>query len=470
MLKKFLYAIVLFVITFGAYASEGYRILVNWKGLKDSTILLAHYYDAQIYVNDTLKLDENAEGTFSGDEPLQQGLYALYQSGSNYFDFLVGADQTFSISTEQGDVLKNLRISGAKESEEFLNYQLLLKQKSKEKNDLSVSLKSKDETEKKNAQKKVQEIDKEVQDFVESEIKRTPNTMYGVFLRTANQLVVPEPPFDKSAEKYDSLAWFYNYNYRRDHFLDGLNFTDERMMFTPVLKPKLDAYFKNVLIQSPDTIIRQAKKLLKEAEPNPKMYQYVTQYLINTASQSKIMGMDAVFVAVADEVYLKGKATWADSTTLQKIAEEAFLTRPNLIGKTAPDFTMEDLNGDYESLHLSQADYTIIVFYEYDCGHCKKEVPELYNDVYMKFLDYNIEVYAVCMNDNREKWKEFVENNGLEGWHHLWDPNNQSLYRYKYNVKTTPTVYLLDKNKKIVAKRLDNANLSKLLSVLLKEN
>ena len=131
---------------------------------------------------------------------------------------------------------------------------------------------------------------------------------------------------------------------------------------------------------------------------------------------------------------------------------------------------MEDLNGDYESLHLSQADYTIIVFYEYDCGHCKKEVPELYNDVYMKFLDYNIEVYAVCMNDNREKWKEFVENNGLEGWHHLWDPNNQSLYRYKYNVKTTPTVYLLDKNKKIVAKRLDNANLSKLLSVLLKEN
>lgn len=466
--RKFIYTLLFILVTFTVQA-EGYRILVNWDGMADSSIFLAHYYDASIYVNDTIQLNSKGEGMFEGKEPLQQGLYVLYQSGSNFIDFLVGKDQTFSISTKQSDIYGSLVITGATESEDFINYQKTLKGKAEQKKALNDSLKNEDKAQQKITIQKLNDIDKEMELFMDDEIKRSDSTMYGVFLKVANQIIVPEPPFDKTLPSYDSLAWFYGYNYRRDHFLDRLDFTDERMMFTPVLKTKLDTYFNKVLIQSPDSIIPQAKKLIAEAEPNPKMFQYVTQYLLNFGIQSKIMGMDAVFVAVADEVYLKGKATWASDSIVKKIAEEAYLIRPNIIGKKAPEITMENLEGGHESLYLSQGEYTIVVFYEHDCGHCKKEVPELYNDVYMKFLEYNIEVYAVCMNTDHEKWKEFVENNGLEGWHHLWDPNNLSLYRYKYNVKTTPTVYLLDKDKKIIAKKLDNENLSKLLGVLLKE-
>ncbi|MFA9389795.1 MAG: redoxin domain-containing protein [Prolixibacteraceae bacterium] len=466
--KKLLYTLLFTAITFSLKA-EGYRISVKWEGLADSSIFLAHYYENNIFVNDTIQLNAKGEGIFSQSEPWQQGLYLLYQSGSNYFDFLLGSDQNFSITTTQKDVFGQLKISGAIESEDFLNYQRVLKNKSQEKNALSQTLKSENNSERDEALKKLETIDQEMKTFMEKEMKKSPSTMYNAFLTTANQIEVPDPPFDKNLPKYDSLAWFYVYNYRRDHFLEAIDFSDERIMFTPVLKPKLDTYFNKILIQSPDSIIPQAKLILKRAEPNLKMFQYVTQYLLNNSIQSKIMGMDAVFVAIADEVYLKGKATWADSTTLAKIAEEAYLSRPNLIGKQAPDFAMENLSGEYENLYLSQGDYTILVFYEYDCGHCKKEIPALYNDVYLKLLDHNIEVYAICGNDNHEKWEQFVSEANLEGWHHLWDPTNQSLYRFKYNVKTTPTMYLLDKDKKIIAKKLDNTNLSKLLEVLLKE-
>lgn len=468
MSKQYLLAALLFLITFNLKA-EGYRILVQWEGLPDSTIFLAHYYDASIYIDDTLKLDANGSGIFSGTEKLHEGLYMLYQSGNNFFDFLLGNDQSMQINTSQNHIFDHLSISGAEESENFLRYQKMLKSKQEEKNKLSGQLNNASNEEKNNLRSRIEAIDQEMFTFMETEMKQAGSSMYGVFLRTANQIMVPEPPYELTHPKYDSLSWFHNYNFRRDHYLDGIDFTDDRVLYTPILKTKLDNYFNKILIQSPDSIIPQAKKVLKASEPSKAMHQYTTQFLINNSLQSKIMGMDAVFVAIADEVYLKGKATWADSTTLKKIAEEAYLTRPNLIGKKAPDFTMENIDGEMESLNMSQAEYTILVFYEYDCGHCKKEVPALYNDVYLPLIQHNIEVFAICMNDDHAKWKEFVDNNELAGWHHLWDPSHQSLFRFKYNIKSSPTIYLLDKEQKIVAKKLDYTNLSKLLKVLLNE-
>ena len=457
------------MITFNLRA-EGYRILVEWEGISDTTVYLAHYYDSKTFVDDTLKLDENGKGVFTGDSMLHEGLYLLYLKDSNFFDFLLGDDQTLEIKTNNSDILKNLVISGSEQSQDFLNYQRLLKDKVEEKKAISEKLDSLNDEEKKKAIDKLNSIDQEMVTFMKNEIQRSNNNMYGTFLNTAHQLLIPDPEVEKDHPKYDSIAWFHAYNYRRDHFLDGIDFTDDRILYTPILKNKLETYFNKFLIQSPDSIIPQAIKVIRESESNKKMYQYTSQFFLNNSVQSKIMGMDAVFVAIADEVYLSGKATWTDAEILKKITEEVYLTRPNLIGNKAPELTMENIDGEMESLYMSQGEYTILVFYEYDCGHCKKDIPALYNDVYLKFIENNIEVYAVCMNDDKEKWEDFVEKNELAGWHHLWDPNHITKFRFKYNTKTAPTMYLLDKEKIIKAKKLDNASLTKLLNALLREN
>jgi peroxiredoxin len=466
--RRLIFTLFLFLTSLIVKA-EGYTISVKWEGLGDSTIFLAHYYNSNIYIDDTLHLDQNGKGVFTNEEKLHEGLYMLYLNGSTFFDLIVGADQNFEIHTTYEKGYEDLSFSGAIECEDFLTYQRFLRNKSDQKKALSPLLKDENKAVVDSAYKKLNELDLQMSEFMSTEIERTPTSMYGVFLRIANQIKVPEPPVEKNHPKYDSIAWFHSYNYRRDNYLNGIDFTDERILFTPMLKNKLETYFNKILIQNPDTIIVYAQKLLRDSEPNIKMYQYTTQFLINNSVQSKIMGMEAVFVAVADEVYLRGKATWADSTTIAKIAEEAYLTRPNLIGKIAPDIVMENNEGESESLYLSQGEYTILVFYEYDCGHCKKDIPALYNDVYMKLIEHNIEVYAVCMNDDKEKWTEFIKSNELEGWHHLWDPKHYSKFRFKYNVKTSPTLYLLDVDKKIIAKKLDNSNLAKYLTTLLNQ-
>jgi peroxiredoxin len=465
-MNKFILLINLFFISLIVKA-ESYQITINWDGMNDSTIYLAHYYDVNVYKNDSLTLDAKGKGVFKGDSLLKQGLYLIYLNEKTYFDFLIGEDQKFEIHAKKDNLFNSITINGSTESEDFRKYQQFIMDKSKLKNELQEKVKSQDSTIAQNATHQMNILDKEMQEYLTAEILRTKGTMYSLFLKTSNNQPIPEPPFDKSLASYDSLSWFYYYNYRRDHFLDHLELKDERILNTPLVKSNLDTYFNKVLIQSPDSIIPQAIKLIRKSEVNKYTYQYVSQFLLNNSLQSKIMGMDAVFVAVADEVYLKGKATWIDSTTFAKIREEAYLIRQNIIGKKAPELVMENIDGEIESLHQSVADYTILVFYEYDCGHCKKEVPELYNNVFLKFIDNNIDVYAVCTENDKTKWKEFVEKNQLVGWHHLWDPQNRSMFRVKYNLKTTPLLYLLDKDKKIIAKRIDNETLIKLLQTLL---
>jgi hypothetical protein len=52
----------------------------------------------------------------------------------------------------------------------------------------------------------------------------------------------------------------------------------------------LDNYFNKKLIQTPDTIIPQAMKLIEKCKPNKMMFQFMSQYLLNNSAKSKIMG------------------------------------------------------------------------------------------------------------------------------------------------------------------------------------
>jgi peroxiredoxin len=466
---KFLFLSILFFISAFSNA-QSYKIQFEWEGMGDSTIYLAHYFNTNIYINDTIVLNNNGQGIFEGDSLLDEGLYAFYQSGNNYFDVLIGDDQTFSVYNSYPGSVENIKIDGAEQSKNFLRYQKKIKESSAKKQQLvNEAQNTDDQAKKENAREQIQALDQGIKEYIQEETAKYPNTMYSVFLNAVNNPEPPKPDIPESHPKYDSIAWFQQYFYKRDHYLDGIDFTDERILNTPILHSRLKNYFNSVLIQNPDSLKPQVIKVLRESEPNKKMYQYITQFLLNNYTQSKIMGMDALFVTIADEVYLKGKAYWADSTTIQKIAEEAYLTRPNLIGNEAPELVMENTDGEYVSLHGLPSQITILVFYEYDCGHCKKEIPALYKDVYLKYLDENIEVYAVNMNNDKEKWLQFIEDKEIEGWHNVWDPQHHTKFRYKYNVKMTPMIYLLDKDKKIIAKKIDKDTLIRFIDSLLKE-
>ncbi len=447
--------------------STSYQINIVWNGLKDTTIYLAHYFDTQVFVDDTIKLNHQGEGSFKKNKVLKQGLYMIYLNEKQYFDFLMGTDQTFNIVTSNPELRENLKIEGAPESEKFLAYRNFLFKLNQTRAKLNENIKTAGESEKSKMIGEIKELDQKMAQFIEAENKSLPGSIYQLFIKAVAPPTPPTITVKTDHPRYDSIAWHQQYHHRTLHFFDGYDFSDPRILYTPLLKTKLDAYFNQILLQIPDTIIRHGLRLIDQTRPDKQMFQYLSQYLLNWGLQSKIMGMDAVFVAVADHVYLKGQASWADSTTLAKINEEAFFLRNNLIGKKAAPLNILDMEDKPFSLYELDAPYTILVFWEPDCGHCKKEVPELYEKVYMKFLDKNIEVVAVYTGAEKKEWVDFVEEKELTGWHHVYDLAHNSRFRYHYNIRTTPQIFLLDENKIIIAKRLDPENLEKLIEALL---
>jgi hypothetical protein len=205
-MEKRLILVLLFICLAFAVKAEGYRISVNWQGIKDTSVFLANYYDTKIYVNDTLKLDQKGKGIFEGKEALHQGLYVLYLNEKVYFDILIGADQNFSVETNNTDIYSNLKINGAIESENFLKYQNFLHEQMLKKSILEKKLEQSDSLQKRDVLSKLDTLENMVSSHIASESKKNPGSMYSLFLKTSQPVVQPPLTIDKNQPKYDSIA------------------------------------------------------------------------------------------------------------------------------------------------------------------------------------------------------------------------------------------------------------------------
>ena len=263
------------------------------------------------------------------------------------------------------------------------------------------------------------------------------------------QPVISVPP---GTSNPDSVRWIKTYLYNKDHFFDNIDLTDERLLRTPILQARLNTFFTNVVIQSADSINKEIDKLIAKVSGDYKIFQFVSVFLFNHFRESEIMGHDAVLVKLADDIYLSGKADWVTDEFKQDLKKQVDLIRPNLIGKKAPNLIMDSFSGIYVSLYDVEKDFTILYFWEPDCGHCQEETPKL-KEYYEKAKNEGVEVFAVCTTADRTKWEKYITDNKLT-WINGWDPERRSNFGSLYNVQSTPLVYILDRNKTIIAKKL----------------
>ncbi|MGB0166542.1 MAG: peroxiredoxin family protein, partial [Luteibaculum sp.] len=224
-----------------------------------------------------------------------------------------------------------------------------------------------------------------------------------------------------------------------------------------------------VLLQHPDTLTKFADELIAKMNPTGDMFKLTVNWLINHYSKSKIMGLDAVYVHMAEKYYLTGKAYWADSATIAKLEERAKAMAPTLIGKKAPAINLFDTTGNrLVPLYSVQSPYTILYFWDSGCGHCKKETPKL-KKIYDVVKDKGVEVYAVGTELETEDWKKYIKENDLD-WINVSDTPDKIIdnFRQNYDIYATPKAYLLDAEKKIIVKQVGVYQLGQILKDKLK--
>ena len=449
-IKLVLTALVLTSST-SACAKEGYHINVQVNGVSDTISYLAYHFGDRQYLKDTVEIDSHGHFSFTGKEKLPGGIYLIVMPGNNYFEVIIDKNQHFSIKTEMQNLAGNIKFDGSPENTSFYEYISFLRKKNEEVAPIREKLRDPDVSEERREalREKSKLIDQQVKEKQEAHIENFPDCVFSLLLKSQKEVSPPPPTIMEDGSVDHSLSY---HQYTKDYW-KHIDFTDDRILRTPAYQAKLRHFFTNVVIQHPDSVIRIADYIINKTSENDEMFKFTLWFLTNTFERSQVMGMDAAFVHLVEEYYKTGKAFWLDDVQLDRIIVRSDRLKPLLIGKVAPDIKMYTPDKSTISLHDVQAKYTVIYFWDSECPHCKTKTPKL-NDFYNRYKDHDVKVFAVNTEADRVKWLSYVEKNNLQDWINVNDATNRSRFREKYDIYSIPLMFLLDEDKKIIAKRI----------------
>jgi thiol-disulfide isomerase/thioredoxin len=430
----------------------GYQIRVKVNGLKNDTCYLGNYYGKYQYIHDTAIANERGEVVFQGKKPLDGGIYFVVLPKKKFFEIIIDKEQNISFETDTADFTANMKIKGSKQNLAF--YQYLNFVNTKQKLYEAYRAKYQKYTSNKDSadyyKDKMSKTDKDVQDYKLNFIKQNPAFLISKVFIASKDPDVPEAPVLQNGRK-DSL---FTYNYYKAHYFDNMDFSDDRLLRTPVFYNRLNYFMEKVIIQIPDSIIKEADKLVEKGRASKEVFKYLVWYFTYTYETSEIMGFDAIFVHMVDTYYKTNQCFWVSPSTLAALIKRADKLGPILLGKTSPNLVMQDTSLNLQSLHGVKAKYTILLFWDPECGHCQTEVPkmvELYNK---DRAELNMEVFAVCTDTNMAKMKSFIRKHKMN-WINVNGPRATTPpYAETYDIYSTPVIFILDEKKVIIAKRL----------------
>jgi thiol-disulfide isomerase/thioredoxin len=465
--KNSLLVITLLIISLSPALSQkkGYSIDITINGLHDTTVIMGHYLGKSMYPDDTAKLDKAGKGILKGKKTLNQGMYIVYLPDGKYFEFIMGADQEFSIYNDTSDLIKNYKITGSPDNDVFASFQSFMLQKRGLMEELQKSYGTANDEEKEKIRKQIEELGKERINKINAIVKQNPDLFASVFLKATLETDVPD-----SLKSNQEKA----YQYYKKHYFDNFNLSDVRLLYTPLYEDKMLHYLDNVIIQIPDTLIRAVDMILDASRADTNLFRYVLITLFNKYGKSNIMGMDAVQVHIARKYYIP-YASWNTEDFKKELISRCDILEPILLGKTAPDVQLRYVPADHfqaaandtalkhyphagEFFKISdvQADFTVLIFWEATCSHCKTAVPQLYKIYQDSLKTMGVKVIAVSTlfgEDGKEKWIDFVNSHQLYDWINAWNPYDYQ-FKITYDVRTTPQIYILNKQKEIIGKHL----------------
>ena len=439
-------------------AAPAYSIKIKVKGLKDTVVYLAYHYGDKQYLKDTARVDSKGLFIFDGKEALPGGIYMAVLPDKRYFEFIV-AEQFFSMETDTVDYVTHMKVTGSLENKLFYGYLQYLYPKGRAIDSLRKQLgKAKSKSDSTALVKQMENLDKDIINYRKDIVKNNAQTFVAKVYNSMDIVQPTQEEKDAAKARKDST---FEFNFYKAHFFDHIDFTDDRILRTPIFHQKIKEYISNLTVPAVDSINKSADYLAAKAKGNKELFKYVVWYVTTTYETSNLMGSDGVFVHMVEKYYKTKQAYWVDTATLRKIIERADILKPLLIGKNIPNVTLWDSLDYPHTLYSMKAKYTIAYFWDPNCGHCQKETPKLY-DLYKKYAAKGVDVYAVCIDREPKDWKKYIREHQLH-WTNVMDNHLSCNFRIQYDIYSTPVIYLLDEKKKIIAKRVGVEQLDEIL-------
>jgi thiol-disulfide isomerase/thioredoxin len=429
-----------------AAQTDGHRIAGRIRGLKDSTVVLAYFqYDPTHYVpKDTARVDANGNFVFQGQKKLPEGQYLVVMPKGKYVEMML-TEQQFSFETDTTDLVGMMKTTGSVENAAFFGYQQKLKSLFEQLGQLEKAPKSEEN------QQKMKALQAEARTYRTEFIAKNPTLFTTKMLLAAADPDVPTPP--KAANGRPDSLW--QFNYYKNHYWDNFDLADDRMLRTGLFQPRLDRYIKDLTVQQVDSLTKEADMLVTRTKGSKETKNYIIWYLTSQYERPKVLGTDGLFIHMIETYWLTGQVDNLDSATRRNVTERVAILKPLQVGKPFRMPVVSDtLARPIDLLKATAgAEYTILMFYAPHCGHCREAAPKI-----KKFTDSpagkGIKMVAIAIEDSQEDWKKYIREFKLFDWVNGYDQTQTIDFRRLYDVFSTPTIYVLDKDRKIVARAL----------------
>lgn len=414
-------------------------ISIELEGNQDSTFYLTYYHGDKFRMIDTTETIPG-KAVFLREEIYPEGIYILTNKAKQRLtEFLLGSDQQFTlkIPTEQSNVA--ITCDGALETCLFFDHLNRTQKVYLQLKELNAKVEV-SEIEKQELKKK---IEAEVWTYRDSIITAHPQLFIANLFLAMKEPVVP-----------DSIASNQNeaYFYYKNHFWDTFDLTDDRLIRTPLLANKVKLFFDKVVLQVPDSIIVEIDKVIAKTGKNTEMRDFLLWQFMEQYQNPKFMGMDKVFVHLSDAYFSKLDIAYMTPSVQKSITDRADVLRKLLLGSYAPNMILVDTTDALLSLMHVDSEYTVVFFWDPDCGVCKKELQEL--KALYDSKKYPIEVFAVASNPDFDKWRKFVREHQLDWINVNGTKSATADFHDLYDIASTPVIYVLDKQKRIIGKKI----------------
>ena len=258
-----------------------------------------------------------------------------------------------------------------------------------------------------------------------------------------------------------------------------MNFYDDRLVRTPFFENRLDKYFEQIVYPSADSVNKEIDWMMGYASINAEMQKFLLLKFVNRYLNQKYMWEDAVFVHLFEKYFSQKTYPWLTEQGKKIVTDRAYSLMANILGSPAANIELKDPNEKPVALYDVQSPFVLVAIWDATCSHCKETLPRLDSIYRAKWKGYGLKIFALAKETDGTKkdWTSFIQRNSLNDWVHVYYSKEEDKaridasipgYSQLYDVQSFPTLYLLDKEKRIIAKKVTFEQVDEILQYKLK--
>lgn len=441
------------------------QIRIQIDAYPEKKVFLGYHRGPDVRMVDSAITDKNGRCRFEAETNLSKGVYFVVFPSEAYLQFLVGEDQEFTLHTQFYHLLDYARFTGSEINTQFINMQREIAKLNRQGMQLSIQKKYYRQypDSLRQLEEKIGMLNARRQQIYDKYYTENTDNLLGTL---TGSMVRQKLPAEVLALKGRRPKEYFDYV--KYYFFDRVDFSEPALVNTPeyVFHQKLNQwlkYFVNTQVDNQEQIKADMDSLMKWTAANDTIQRYVISHLLSYYENPPTIGMDAAFVYLAKNYMLQDPPDWATEEMLEQVKHRVERMEYSLIGMQAKELRLPSLSGEMSSLYDMDAPFTILWFWDDDCAACAEKTPRLIHQL-DSLKAMGIKVFSVYVGSNPKNWENKAQT-GRAYWIAVRIQRGFSNTFY-YGIHRTPRIYILDAEKKILAKDVEVAKLTEYIHYL----